>query len=227
MPSLKERIAERFDLEKQVVFYMSYHYNKVNQWIHFSCIWPILITAFILAAGTKAFVEQPSFFTSLPFGEYMVLNLSAIAAVVYMAWYIALDPLAGSLGAFLVYCSYIFANYMVQTSPTNFGVSAWMIALPLHIAAWIAQFIGHGVYERRKPALLDSLDQALVTAPMFVLLEVLFPLGYRAELYERVMVQVKINVLAFHGEEAFKQLFGDINDAINEKTPLVARAEAA
>lgn len=55
------------------------------------------------------------------------------------------------------------------------------------------------MFERRKPALLDSLDQALITAPMFVLLEALFPLGYRPKLYARVMKQVKINVKAFHG----------------------------
>lgn len=32
---------------------------------------------------------------------------------------------------------------------------------------------------------------------MFVLLEILFPLGYRPELYQRVMKQVRINVKNF------------------------------
>merc|ERR1711922_129524 len=31
--------------------------------------------------------------------------------------------------------------------------------LAFHVAAWIAQFIGHGVFEGRAPALLDSWDQ--------------------------------------------------------------------
>ena len=42
----------------------------------------------------------------------------------------------------------------------------------VHITGWVLQFIGHGVFEGRAPALLDSLDQALITAPLFVLLEV-------------------------------------------------------
>ena len=48
----------------------------------------------------------------------------------------------------------------------------WKVALAIHVTAWILQFVGHGVFEGRAPALLDSLDQALITAPLFVLLEV-------------------------------------------------------
>lgn len=37
---------------------------------------------------------------------------------------------------------------------------------------WVAQFVGHGVFEGRAPALLDNLFQAFFMAPVFVLLEV-------------------------------------------------------
>jgi uncharacterized membrane protein YGL010W len=47
---------------------------------------------------------------------------------------------------------------------------SWSIGL--HVASWIFQFIGHGVFEKRAPALLDSLSQALTLAPFFVWLEV-------------------------------------------------------
>jgi 2-hydroxy fatty acid dioxygenase len=36
----------------------------------------------------------------------------------------------------------------------------------------VAQFVGHGVFEGRQPALLDNLFQAFFMAPIFVLLEV-------------------------------------------------------
>ncbi|GLE01501.1 hypothetical protein PINS_up018356 [Pythium insidiosum] len=199
------RLSDRFDLEKQLVFYMSYHHNKINQWIHLVCIWPILITAVIMTAETKPFVDQPSFLADNAFGKLLVFNLSAIVAVIYMAWYVALDPKAGSLGAALVFVSYLFANWLAQNSPALFGVSAWVIALPIHLVAWTLQFIGHGVYERRKPALLDSLDQAIITAPMFVLFEVLFSVGYRPNLYRRVVAQVELNVAAFHGEKFLRE----------------------
>ncbi|DBA01447.1 TPA: hypothetical protein N0F65_005566 [Lagenidium giganteum] len=195
------RISDRFNLEKQVVFYMSYHDNKMNQYIHFMCIWPILITAIVMLAGLDPLVEQPDIVKALPFHEYMILNPAAIVALVYMVWYVCLDWMAGTLGAALVFAGYLFANYFNQVSPATLGMPAWQPALAVHVTAWILQFIGHGVFERRKPALLDSLDQAVITAPMFVLLEALFPLGYRPQLYKRVMKQVKINVKNFHSSK--------------------------
>lgn len=42
----------------------------------------------------------------------------------------------------------------------------------IQVFCWVAQFVGHGVFEGRAPALLDNLVQALFMAPVFVLLEV-------------------------------------------------------
>jgi len=86
-------ISDRFDLEKQITFYLSYHDNKVNQAIHLLCIWPIFISGIMILAHTDAFAEQPAVLQALPFSEYMVLNYSAVMAVIYMAWYIALDAM--------------------------------------------------------------------------------------------------------------------------------------
>jgi stalled ribosome alternative rescue factor ArfA len=41
------------------------------------------------------------------------------------------------------------------------------VAVAVHVVSWIAQFVGHGKYEGRKPALLDNLVQALFLAPLF------------------------------------------------------------
>ncbi|WVZ19083.1 hypothetical protein V8G54_006405 [Vigna mungo] len=50
-------------------------------------------------------------------------------------------------------------------------------SLPVVLAAqlfcWTGQFIGHGVFEKRAPALLDNLTQAFLMAPYFVVLEIL------------------------------------------------------
>lgn len=53
-------------------------------------------------------------------------------------------------------------------------------------AAWIAQFVGHGKFEGRAPALLDSLFQSLVLAVFFVFMEILFEMGYKPELHKRL-----------------------------------------
>ena len=61
------------------------------------------------------------------------------------------------------------------------------------------QFIGHGVFERRKPALLDNIFQAFYAAPFFVLLEVLFELGMDPVLHKKLVNLIskeKMKVLA-------------------------------
>jgi len=61
-----------------------------------------------------------------------------------------------------------YANHLTAT----YGMTANYIALGIFTASWIAQFIGHGVFEGRAPALLDNLVQALFLAPFFVWMEV-------------------------------------------------------
>lgn len=73
----------------------------------------------------------------------------------------------------------------------------------LHGVSWIAQFLGHGLAEKRAPALVDNLLggkfhdfstnmplicflAAVVLAPFFVHLEILFGLGYRPEMHKRI-----------------------------------------
>ena len=63
------------------------------------------------------------------------------------------------------------------------------------------QFIGHGVFEGRAPALLDSWQQAFITAPLFVVLEVLFFLGYRKQFYQDCMAEVKMEINKFRAEK--------------------------
>ena len=125
-----------------------------------------------------------------------------------------MDPVAGSLGAGLVSAIYLYSWTYVSKDIPLFGFTAWkvrenpikfnhkpyltfQVALAVHLVGWIIQFIGHGVFEGRAPALLDSLDQALITGPMFVLLEVLFFLGYRKKFHQKMMRQVKRNVALF------------------------------
>ena len=49
----------------------------------------------------------------------------------------------------------------------------------------------------RAPALLDSIDQAFLTAPLFVLMEVAFFFGYKPEFYNEIMKEVDNNIKEF------------------------------
>jgi uncharacterized membrane protein YGL010W len=68
------------------------------------------------------------------------------------------------------------------------------IAVAVHLVSWIAQFVGHGKFEGRKPALLDNIVQALFLAPLFVWYEVLFKLGFYKGLQREVEIGVEEEV---------------------------------
>ncbi|CAG8463618.1 8893_t:CDS:2 [Paraglomus occultum] len=67
----------------------------------------------------------------------------------------------------------------------------------VHVGSWISQFIGHGFWEKRSPALKDNIAQALLLAPLFVWLEVLFAAGYRPALQKRVKAKVNAAIAKF------------------------------
>ncbi|KAL8698706.1 MAG: hypothetical protein Q9201_006423 [Fulgogasparrea decipioides] len=123
----------------------------------------------------------------VPMPDWLVIpnlppNLGTIATLIYATLYILMEPVAGGLLAPLMLAGTAYANYLTST----YGQTANYWALGLHIVSWIVQFIGHGVFEGRKPALLDSLVQAFFLAPFFVWMEVLFRLGYRPGLRNRL-----------------------------------------
>lgn len=129
---------------------------------------------------------------------YLDLNLGTIAALSYASLYVLLEPVAGFvLAAFCVGSAALTNRFRIEAPQTTFR-----IALLVHLLSWIAQFIGHGVYERRAPALLDNLIQAIFLAPMFVWLELLFKLGYRQELRTRVEKKVQLELQKFNANKS-------------------------
>lgn len=91
----------------------------------------------------------------------------------------------------LVCCVYFSLEYVISTylythrtelfpgEASGSGLTHFNVMLGLHIVAWISQFIGHGIYERRAPALLDNILLIFV-APFFFVFEVLvMAFGYK------------------------------------------------
>jgi 2-hydroxy fatty acid dioxygenase len=99
------------------------------------------------------------------------------------------------------------ANHLTHT----YGATANYIALGVHIFSWIIQFIGHGKFEGRAPALLDNLVQALFLAPFFVWFEVLFMFGYRPELKARLDKAVEQEIKKFKATQGKSQENGNTN----------------
>jgi uncharacterized membrane protein YGL010W len=126
------------------------------------------------------------------------LNAGTIGAIFYSGFYILLEPVAGTVLLPLIIGWTAFSNYL--TDNYKYNANAWAVAI--EIFAWVAQFVGHGVYEGRVPALLDNLLQALVLAPFFVFMELLFKFGYRPELQKRVNDAVVKEIKKFKAEKA-------------------------
>lgn len=90
------------------------------------------------------------------------------------------------------------ANYLTST----YGKPVNLASAGIQTGAWILQFIGHGKFEGRAPALLDNLVQAFFLAPFFVFFEVMFMLGYRPELKARLDQNVEVELQKLNSKQA-------------------------
>ncbi|CCG21356.1 hypothetical protein CORT_0A09710 [Candida orthopsilosis Co 90-125] len=162
-------------LIEHLIFYRSYHFNNTNVTIHLICIPIILLSAitFLTPVALPSVSSNP------------LINVGNVVAWIYGLYYISLDWKVGVPSAsVLVTYAYYIGNYYRSLSATSSPTSSEFVnyAIAAHTFAWIAQFYGHGVHEKRAPALLDNLLQALVLAPFFVAFEITFFLGLRKDL---------------------------------------------
>lgn len=137
------------------------------------CVWLALYLPSLPPLPLPSFVPPAVAAAAVPNAALLLILLR------YAAYYVRLDPVAGG--------SWTAAVGL----PTWLAATAWAAARPhaareaaaAHALSWAAQvFIGHAAVEGRRPALVDSLEQSLVLAPLFVWVEALFALGWRPAL---------------------------------------------
>lgn len=181
------------DLEKHFAFYGAYHSNPVNILIHMMFVWPILFTTLVILYFTPAFFNLSKIEVGCGHCS-LVLNWGFFFTVIYSVFYVCLDKKSGSLAALLCFTSWVLGSSLAN----HLGFSlAWKVVLAAQLFCWTGQFIGHGVFEKRAPALLDNLAQAFVMAPYFVLLEALhMSIGYEPYpgFHERVKERVEADI---------------------------------
>jgi uncharacterized membrane protein YGL010W len=179
------------NLETQIAFYAQFHHHPMNQLIHMVFVPSLMLSALVWLTATPELVPLPA---AVPFrGDFGFLLAAA-----YALYYIVLEPVAGTL-------------YIGFLAATLAGAAWWAANVPspmaaatvLHVMSWFLQVaVGHAHYEKRKPALLDSIFQAFVLAPLFVWLEMLFAIGYRPDLAKRVSDQAERDIAAWKRESA-------------------------
>jgi uncharacterized membrane protein YGL010W len=161
-------IAAYFDLHQAFPFYAAYHDNKMNQLLHLFGIPAIFMTALTFASF-------------VPIGGGF--SFADLAAVCYAVSFTVMDAVAGG--------SYAVVIYGMHHVGTNVLTNHIELAVLLHVVAWVVQFIGHGVFEGRKPALFDSFGQSIHAAVFFVWLELLFFLGYKPALHAALQAKMR------------------------------------
>jgi uncharacterized membrane protein YGL010W len=103
-----------------------------------------------------------------------------------MSYYCILEQPAGIIAAGIMGMFAASAHAVKEMYP-----KVYVYAVPIHIAAWLAQFYGHFIHEKRSPALVDNLSQAFLTAPIFVFLDLLYSFGYNRKFQKEIEDEVK------------------------------------
>ncbi|CDU23064.1 uncharacterized protein SPSC_01694 [Sporisorium scitamineum] len=207
--------ANPFNLKKQLAFYGSYHTDPVNVAIHIVGVPSIIFATSTLLAKqgsifpyiqdhsplAAAYLSQAgSYLTSLlpaSIFQYAQLNYAAVFMGTYWLYYSVLDATAALMLAPIWYALWYGSTLLARTHP-----DATKIAIGIKALGWISQFYGHGVHEGRAPALLDNLLGAVVLAPFFVFLEVIFHFGYRPQLQKELKNDVGKLVTRFRTDKA-------------------------
>jgi uncharacterized membrane protein YGL010W len=152
-------------LEDQMSFYAAYHQDGRNKATHFIGVPAIMLSLFIPLAWLR-----------LDVGGVTLTAAMALAAGV-MVWYFLLDVPLGlamlGVTVALLYLGKTIADLGPAPGWAWFGV--------LFVGGWALQLVGH-VFEGRKPALVDNLAGIFI-APLFLVAEVFFALGYKPKLH--------------------------------------------
>lgn len=160
-------------LAEHMSVYAAHHRHPINRAIHFLCV-PAIVWSMMVALDLVALDGA------------VTLAVPLVGAL--LLWYLFLD-LALGIAAVAVFTGLMVGAITLNQALAGARASLW-VAGTVFVVGWTLQFLGHGVWEKRQPALLDNALQALV-APMFLISEAAFALGLRrplqAEVAERML----------------------------------------
>ncbi|MEH2533239.1 putative membrane protein YGL010W [Bradyrhizobium sp. AZCC 1588] len=157
---------------RQLADYVEYHRDPWN------CAMHVFGIVFLFLAA----ILPLSLWSITVFGfQTSAATIAVIPVLVY--WFLLDFALgAGILGAAVVLLS---AAAVIVSHATIAGM--WSLAAILIVVGVASQIIGHRVFERRQPALVDN-PTHLLLGPMFVMAKLFIVLGFRRDL--AIIIQV-------------------------------------
>ncbi|MDH3639784.1 MAG: DUF962 domain-containing protein [Gammaproteobacteria bacterium] len=156
-------------LEQQMAVYAAYHRHPLNRLTHFLGV-PAIIVAILIPMG---WLRIPVFGVEV--------SLAVVFVATVLVYYTLLDARLAGLMVLFMLAMLAVTEWVAVNLAVRDGLQVAAIAF---IGGWIFQIIGH-VFEGRRPALVDNGWQIFV-APIFLLAEALFALGYRRDTEDRV-----------------------------------------
>ena len=152
--------------KRQLADYVEYHRDPWNCAMHVFGI----VALFFAAILPLSLVPIEALGVHMTLAPIMVLPV--------LVYWLALDVAVGAaiLGAAVVLLS-AAAFVVSHASPTVL----WSVTLMLIVVGIGFQVIGHRVFERRQPALVDN-PSHLLLGPMFVMAKLFIALGFRRDL---------------------------------------------
>lgn len=154
--------------------YAAYHRNPVNRLTHFAGV-PLIMFALLVILSRLG----------LPVAGAQVTAAMFLVALVLIYYFLLDVPLAAAMTVFtgLLLAA---AHWVAVAQPP---ATVWSVFGICFVGGWILQLVGH-VFEGRRPALADNLWQVFV-APIFLMAEVFFALGLKAEIRKRVRARLE------------------------------------
>nr|WP_225024866.1 Mpo1-like protein [Bradyrhizobium septentrionale] len=122
--------------------------------------------------------------TSLPLDLWFItvlgiqINMAFIALVPVLIFWLVLDLELGAMILGIV-IALLAVTTMILDHPTTVGM--WSLTAVLTVIGVSSLIIGHLVFERRRPAMVDNPTHLLV-GPMFVMAKLVVALGFRPDL---------------------------------------------
>lgn len=156
---------------KEMSFYSAYHQEHRNIMIHVVGVPLISFSLLVVLSWVNLFQVG---------GFHVTLAMAFVAAI--LVYYFTLDLMFATV-ATVVFGGLLFAAHQVSFLGSTVG---WSIFAGAQIFGWGTQFYGHFAFEKSRPALFDNLFQAVVSAPLFVVADVFFELGFRKDLEAQV-----------------------------------------
>ncbi len=197
-----------FSLADQLSFYASYHQERRNQRVHLLFVPIIFCSALTALATVKTELATPAaefqpiknifLFTENNFPHYFIpfiqwirinflFNFSFFLWILFSFLYFLLSPFISLPLNFILFFLYLIGNDIAY----NYSSISFSFIILSQLIGWISQIFSHFYFERRRPAVFDSIFQSIFLAPMFVWVETLFELGFLPELREETQRRVQ------------------------------------